>query len=94
MADRFFPNEMPDYIPESSIITSSTLETGDSLKKLLHLPYKSVCEILKNSALQLKDAVDFFLCFSGFVFVIYFKAQVVVSICGLSFKCSEFQGAH
>ncbi|KMT13050.1 hypothetical protein BVRB_4g087620 [Beta vulgaris subsp. vulgaris] len=57
MADRFFPNEMPDYIPESSIITSSTLETGDSLKKLLHLPYKSVCEILKNSALQLKDAV-------------------------------------
>ncbi|XP_057539316.1 lanC-like protein GCR2 isoform X2 [Amaranthus tricolor] len=54
MADRFFPNEMPDYIPETSGIIS---ETADGLTKLLHLPFKSVCELLKNSALDLKDAV-------------------------------------
>ena len=58
MADRFFPNEMPDYIPETSGIIS---ETADGLTKLLHLPFKSVCELLKNSALDLKDAVNSFL---------------------------------
>ncbi|KAH9608105.1 hypothetical protein KSS87_011062, partial [Heliosperma pusillum] len=52
MADRFFPNEMPEYIPEASMNTSR-----DSLTKLLHLPYQKLCENLKKSALNIKDNV-------------------------------------
>lgn len=58
MADRFFPNEMPVYIPETSLVTSPPVaETGDSLTKLIHLPYKALCETLNKTALDLKDAV-------------------------------------
>ncbi|KNA07455.1 hypothetical protein SOVF_171740 [Spinacia oleracea] len=57
MADRFFPNDMLNYIPEATVIASSLPESGDSLTRLLHLPYKSVCEILKKTALVIKDAV-------------------------------------
>ncbi|KAL6543254.1 LanC-like protein gcl2 [Orobanche hederae] len=54
MADRFFLNEMPDYIPESPTIQSSA---SDSLTELLHLPYKTLSELLKKAALDLKDTV-------------------------------------
>ncbi|CAL5372809.1 unnamed protein product [Camellia sinensis] len=40
IADRFFPNEMPDFIPETP--KSSAFERSeDSLTKLLSLPYKT-----------------------------------------------------
>ncbi|KAL6544377.1 hypothetical protein OROMI_023239 [Orobanche minor] len=54
MADRFFLNEMPDYIPESPTIQSSA---SDSLTELLHLPDKTLSELLKKAALDLKDTV-------------------------------------
>ncbi|KAK4387056.1 LanC-like protein GCR2 [Sesamum angolense] len=36
MADRFFPNEMPDYIPETPSVESAAVAASDSLTKLLH----------------------------------------------------------
>lgn len=58
MADRFFPNEMPDYVPESSVeIESASDRAKDSLEKLLHLPCKALFERLKNEALDLKKTV-------------------------------------
>lgn len=74
MADRFFPNDMLNYIPEATVIASSLPESGDSLTRLLHLPYKSVCEILKKTALVIKDAVYFCLFFLGFL---YFELQLL-----------------
>ncbi|KAI3466131.1 hypothetical protein Pfo_022794 [Paulownia fortunei] len=55
MADRFFPNEMPDYIPETQPV--EPVAASDSLAKLLHLPYKTLSEWLKEAALDLKDTV-------------------------------------
>ncbi|XP_021754822.1 lanC-like protein GCR2 [Chenopodium quinoa] len=57
MADRFFLNEMPLYIPETSAMGSSMSETGDSLTKLIHHPYKSLCQILNKTALDLTNTV-------------------------------------
>ncbi|KAK6132819.1 hypothetical protein DH2020_033418 [Rehmannia glutinosa] len=57
MADRFFPNEMPDYIPESPTVESAALAASESLSKLLHLPFKTLSEGLKKAALDLKDTV-------------------------------------
>ncbi|KAL3612465.1 hypothetical protein D5086_003485 [Populus alba] len=59
MGDRYFPNEMPDYIPETT--TAAVEETvternnKDSLTKLLSLPYNILSQRLKASALDLKD---------------------------------------
>ncbi|XP_057797341.1 lanC-like protein GCR2 [Salvia miltiorrhiza] len=52
-ADRFFPNEMPAYIPE----TQSAPAADDSLTKLLHLPLKILSDRLKKDALDIKDTV-------------------------------------
>ncbi|KAJ8438248.1 hypothetical protein Cgig2_030613 [Carnegiea gigantea] len=57
MADRFFPNTMPDFMPEASAIGEAAPQARDSLTRLLYLPYKSLCQILKKSALDLKDTV-------------------------------------
>ncbi|KAL3849379.1 hypothetical protein ACJIZ3_011261 [Penstemon smallii] len=61
MADRFFPNEMPDFISISISETSHSESAGapesDSLTKLLHLPYKTLSQFLMKSALDLKDTV-------------------------------------
>lgn len=55
MGDRFFSNEMPDYIPETH--ESAALDATDSLAKLLHLPLKTLSELLKKDALDIKDTV-------------------------------------
>ncbi|KAJ6950237.1 hypothetical protein NC651_004030 [Populus alba x Populus x berolinensis] len=61
MGDRYFPNEMPDYIPETT--TTAVEETvternnKDSLTKLLSLPNNILSQRLKASALDLKDTV-------------------------------------
>ncbi|KAL8505919.1 hypothetical protein ACS0TY_016951 [Phlomoides rotata] len=57
MADRFFPNDMPDFIPETEAAQSAAADPSDSLTKLLHLPYKTLSEGLKKAALDLKDTV-------------------------------------
>ncbi|KAI3959778.1 hypothetical protein MKW98_029815 [Papaver atlanticum] len=54
MADRFFANEMPDFIDETSNIPGAT---ENSLLKLLALPYSSLSEKLKEKALGLKETI-------------------------------------
>ncbi|GLT66548.1 hypothetical protein SLA2020_389060 [Shorea laevis] len=57
MADRFFPNEMPEFVAEAGEDEAASGRAKDSLTKLLHLPYKSLAERLQKSALDLKEAV-------------------------------------
>ncbi|KAK4486823.1 hypothetical protein RD792_006587 [Penstemon davidsonii] len=57
MADRFFPNEMPDFISETSQSDSAGASESDSLTKLLLLPHKTLSQLLMKSALDLKDTV-------------------------------------
>ncbi|XAR56560.1 hypothetical protein NMG60_11037098 [Bertholletia excelsa] len=57
MADRFFPNEMPDFVPETKLDEPASVRTGDSVAKLLSLPYKAVSERLKRAALDLTETV-------------------------------------
>ncbi|KAF2285997.1 hypothetical protein GH714_009579 [Hevea brasiliensis] len=60
MADRYFPNEMPPYLPETTTAASDeavTETSKDSLAKLLSLPYYTLSERLKTSALELKRMV-------------------------------------
>jgi hypothetical protein len=57
MADRFFPNEMPDFVAEEAEDEAASGRAKESLTKLLHLPYKSISERLQKSALYLKEAV-------------------------------------
>lgn len=55
MADRFFPNEMPET--SLAVAAHETTTAQDSLTKLLSLPYTAVSDTLKNSALALKQTV-------------------------------------
>lgn len=53
MVDRFFDNVMPDFVKEKK-----ESEAGrDSLMNLLALPYSSLSQQLKRSALDLKETV-------------------------------------
>ncbi|XP_068310065.1 lanC-like protein GCR2 [Pyrus communis] len=57
MADRFFPNEMPDFLAEPPPDAAASESPKDSLTNLLHLPYRTLSDILKSSALDLKETV-------------------------------------
>ncbi|KAL2472656.1 LanC-like protein GCR2 [Forsythia ovata] len=60
MADRFFPNEMTDFVPETPVkepAAASSEGAKDSLTRLLHLPYKTLSESLKKEALDLKESI-------------------------------------
>ncbi|KAM1356669.1 hypothetical protein ACFX13_031492 [Malus domestica] len=57
MADRFFPNEMPDFLAEPPPDAAAPESPKDSLTGLLHLPYRTLSDILKCSALDLKETV-------------------------------------
>ncbi|KAI3427545.1 uncharacterized protein J3R85_009373 [Psidium guajava] len=58
MADRYFPNPMPDFVPEASGEDAVVAERAkDSLSNLLYLPHATLSEKLKRSALDLKDTV-------------------------------------
>ncbi|KAK6946742.1 Lanthionine synthetase C-like [Dillenia turbinata] len=58
MADRFFPNEMPDLVSEDQEVDEATArKIGFSLAKLLVLPYQTLAEKLKQSALDIKEIV-------------------------------------
>ncbi|XP_022734052.1 lanC-like protein GCR2 isoform X3 [Durio zibethinus] len=54
MADRFFPNEMPDFVAERTVTEGTT---KDSLINLLSLPHKTLSDKFKTSALDLKETV-------------------------------------
>jgi hypothetical protein len=56
MADRFFPNVMPDFVAESTAVSA---EAQDSLMKLLSMPYHSLSERFKRAALDLKETVPY-----------------------------------
>jgi len=64
MSNRFFPNPMPEFIPESTPSTQQELQEavtvttgGDSLLKLLAMPHAPLSERLKRAALDLKETV-------------------------------------
>ncbi|CAJ2655024.1 unnamed protein product [Trifolium pratense] len=63
MSDRFFPNPMPEFIPETTPSTqqelqeSLTVTTGDSLHKLLAMPHIPLSERLKRASLDLKETI-------------------------------------
>lgn len=57
MADRFFPNEMPDFAEEVAEEEPASDFPNDSLTKLFSLPYKTLADILKSAALDLKQTV-------------------------------------
>ncbi|KAH1031184.1 hypothetical protein J1N35_043358 [Gossypium stocksii] len=55
MADRFFPNVLPDFVPETT--QHEQQEIGDTLMKLLSMPYSSLSQHFKRTALDLKETV-------------------------------------
>ncbi|KAK3427028.1 hypothetical protein EUGRSUZ_F03336 [Eucalyptus grandis] len=57
MADRYFPNPMPDFVPEASAEDAAAERAKDPLSKLLYLPHAALSEKLKKAALDLKDTV-------------------------------------
>ena len=61
MADRFFPNTMPEFVPETTPSTpherQEAVTVGDSLPKLLAMPHAPLSERLKRAALDLKETV-------------------------------------
>ncbi|KAJ4726276.1 LanC-like protein [Melia azedarach] len=56
MADRFFPNEMPNFVPETSIAVAPQEPTAKD-SELLSLPYATLADTLKRSAFVLKQTV-------------------------------------
>ncbi|CAN8257505.1 unnamed protein product [Cochlearia groenlandica] len=52
MSDRFFDNVMPDFVRETESVAGR-----DSLMNLLAMPYSSLSQQLKRSALDLKETV-------------------------------------
>ncbi|TXG55189.1 hypothetical protein EZV62_020445 [Acer yangbiense] len=54
MADRFFPNVMPDFVEETALHQD---DAADSLLKLLSMPYPSLSQSFKRAALDLKEIV-------------------------------------
>lgn len=67
MADRFFPNTMPDFVAEATSLegggdgaTVSAPGDSSSLAKLLAMPYPVLSENFKRAALDLKETVRFF----------------------------------
>ncbi|WJX49782.1 LanC-like protein gcl2 [Trifolium repens] len=63
MSDRFFPNPMPEFVPETTPSTQHELQeavtvtTGDSLQKLLSMPHVPLSERLKRASLDLKETI-------------------------------------
>ncbi|KAI9093375.1 hypothetical protein K1719_027389 [Acacia pycnantha] len=57
MADRFFPNEMPNFVAETAVGGTSSQEARDSLTNLLSLPFPAFSTKLQKAALDLKESV-------------------------------------
>ncbi|XP_022748890.1 lanC-like protein GCL2 isoform X2 [Durio zibethinus] len=54
MADRFFPNVLPDLVAEKM---EHKEEIGETLMKLLSMPYSSLSQHFKRTALDLKETI-------------------------------------
>lgn len=59
MGERFFPNEIPEFLPEDAGEEETISTHKDSLTKLLSLPYRSFSKKLQRYALSLKDTIVF-----------------------------------
>ncbi|CAF2055724.1 hypothetical protein Bca4012_098257 [Brassica carinata] len=59
MGERFFPNEIPEFLPEDAGEEETVSTHKDSLTKLLSLPYRSFSKKLQRYALSLKDTIVF-----------------------------------
>lgn len=63
MADRFFPNGMPDFVQENPTISNQQVQsipqqgTEESLLRLLETPYGVISEKLKRAAIDLKETI-------------------------------------
>ncbi|EEF44459.1 lanC-like protein GCL2 isoform X2 [Ricinus communis] len=57
MADRFFPNIMPDFVTEAAAAATEDSSTGDSLMKLLSMPYPSLSQRFQRAGLDLKETI-------------------------------------
>lgn len=72
MADRFFQNEMPDFVAENPNLMEEEARqnqgrvqlhpqaTQDSLLRFLSLPHSSLSQQLQRAALDLKETVTFY----------------------------------
>ncbi|GMP52891.1 hypothetical protein CsSME_00018552 [Camellia sinensis var. sinensis] len=77
MADRFFPNEMPDFIPETPE-SSASERSEDSLTKLLSLPYKTlvVKETWGSSGRRVHDDCILYTGVLGTAFLLFKAYQI------------------
>ncbi|WJX73366.1 hypothetical protein P8452_57159 [Trifolium repens] len=59
MADRFFPNDLPPFMEETTLeeATSSQTPTPHSLTSLLSLPYTTLTSKLQAAAFHFKQSV-------------------------------------
>lgn len=57
MADRFFPNVMPDFVAETPASVAEQRPDMDSFLKLLSMPYLPLSEHFKRAALDLKENI-------------------------------------
>lgn len=58
MADRFFPNDMPNSVPETDDPSAAgAVGSSSSLLKLLSLPYSKTAERFLRAGLDLKEKV-------------------------------------
>lgn len=57
MADRFFPNVMPNFVAETPASVAEQRPDTDSFLKLLSMPYLPLSEHFKRAALDLKENV-------------------------------------
>ncbi|CAN0914034.1 LanC-like protein GCR2 [Linum grandiflorum] len=55
MADRYFPNELPDFQPAEEEDEAPRINA--SLMKLLSFPHSTLSQTLKRSAMEIKDTV-------------------------------------
>lgn len=68
MAERYFKNEMPDYIPETSTTLTTATTTGNTLLTLLSMDYNALASLMERQALDIKETVTFFF-FSLFIWI-------------------------
>lgn len=64
MAERYYPNEMPDLTVQELVPENAK----DSLIKLLSLPYDTIGQRLKQDAINLKDEVFFYFFYLSYCF--------------------------
>lgn len=85
MAERYFTNEMPKFIPENNLSSSSSSAvvastSQDSVAKLLSLPYNTLVDKLKTAALHLKQLVSLVLALLILSFYAHQLFDIILSL--------------